>query len=271
MSVAEELVSALRKMPREDRIPTIKLLLQASGPGIEERVLQHEQALKDKGDDPKTALVTALEKTIHEPGGHKILDVIATAAAREVVDQGLARPDQVEVLTRQFEGSLRQEEGIQDEGLGFIGAIIAAAAAVVSIAASGISSAIKRAKARRRLLKAKLTPLKSDEIANIVQATAPSLVGMPSREAFLAAQERIQSMIGDIREGRTDYLLDPATGSRAGSRVNEYRDIRDAFYDVHSRARNALIEDQQKKKALVGAAAAVGGAALIGGIAWTLL
>ena len=78
-------------------------------------------------------------------------------------------------------------------------------------------------------------------------------------------------MIAQVRQGRTNYLLDPHKGRNAGSKVNEYRAVRDVFYTVHSQLRNALLADQQKKKMLVETAAAAGGAILLGGIVYAIL
>ena len=140
-SVAEELINTLKKMPREDRVPVIKAILQAAGRDVEARVLQREQGLRERGDDPKTALVNALEDTIQEPGGERILKVLAFAASREAAKQGLIKPSQVDQIAKQYEGSLRRQEHlVVDGGLGFVGTIITAAAAVLSLAASGISA-----------------------------------------------------------------------------------------------------------------------------------
>lgn len=266
--IAEELVKTLRALPREERKPVIQSILKSAGSDIEERVLEKEAKLQAFGVEPKDALVEALADTMHGPDGINILKVIASAGAIGEAAQGKIPKDKVKEKAREYTRTLSKAENVKDDGMGFVTAIVSAALAVVTAAVRLISAAVKKMKARRRTLKLRLTPLNSEETANIVQTIAPSLVNIPTRQAWIAAQEGILRMIGEIREGRMGYLMDPSTGASMGSRVNEMRGVKNAFFQVHSTLRAQVLADKRKKQLIAGSLVAVSAVGAIGATAY---
>jgi hypothetical protein len=243
-------------------VPVIRSILISAKGDIEARVTKEEKHLTAQGLEPTDALVQALSNVLHEPGGDRIVRVIAAAGAAETTStKGGDHKD----ISNKFAQVLSRADKVDlddEEGLAFIGTIIAAAAAVIGAATAGIAAAVRKARARRSKLKKTLTPLNAEEIEDIVTIAAST------HATFESALMEITGLIAESREGRTKFLLDPAKdnpkkGIKAGSKVNEYRDVRDAFI-AKRRAIEELIAADKRRKNLIYGGAAAGGVAILG-------
>jgi len=261
--IAEELVKSIRALPKEDRVPVIRSILVSAKGDVEPRVTRAEERLKAGGMDATDALVEALNTVLHEPGGDRIVKALAYAGAATTT---ATKGGDVKDIEQKFAMVLSRAEKVDledEEGLAFWGTIIAAAAAVIGAATSGIAAAVRKARNRRRTLKLRLTPLSTEEITDIVVITANT------HATFESAIPEILGLIAGMRADRVKFLLDPTTddtrpgGRKAGSVVNEYRDVRDAF-NARRREVNALIAAEKRRKNLIYGGAATGGVAILG-------
>lgn len=258
--VADKLIEAVRALPKDERIPVVRSILKSAGPGVEERVLVSEERFKAEGHSPTVALVSALDEALSSDDGLNIIKVIASAGAQELADQGKIPAGDAPMKAREYTSMMAQLEqvGGRDEGLGWVATLIAAIAAIVSAAASGIASAVRKAKARRRALKRRMTPVSQTEINQLIEATISSF------NTFREAEPTILELIIRVREGRTGWLLDPATGEDKGMIVNERESVRRPW-NAQKRVLAAQQQAEQARKNLTyGLAAAAGAAVLVG-------
>ncbi len=215
-----------------------------------------------RGIDYSDAFVDALNEVLHEPGGSRIVKAIAYAGASTTT---VTKGGNVEDIEKKFATVLSRADKVDledEEGLAFVEWIVAAAAAIIGAATSGIAAAVRKARNRRRTLKKKLTPLTQEEITDIVTIAAAS------HTTFEAATPEILGQIATIRADRVKFLLDPAKdnpkkGIKAGSKVNEYRDVRDAFI-ARRQYVDSLIAAEKRRKNMVYGGAAAGGAVILG-------
>jgi hypothetical protein len=257
--IAEELIKAIRALAPEDRVPVIRSILRSAGPGMEELVLKHERRYKAQGLDPTEALISALEVVITAPWGGNILRVIASAAAIGARDKGIVARENLHEAAREYARVLTESAG-QPDNLGFVAELIAAGAAIISIATSAITAAVHKVRQRRRKLKRRLTAVSRQEAEEIIA------IVVRRHPTYASAEDEILENIAQIREGRRAYLLDPATGTNAGSKVNERR----MFVEIWQPARAAIVAqiqaEQRKKSLLLGGAATVASVFLVGGV-----
>jgi hypothetical protein len=266
MTVVDDLVKAVYLLPdEEDRSSVILSILRSAGGDLEGRFVAARKMLVDTGASPRDALTEALNLVIRGPDGEKILRVIGSAAAIEAANTGIIDKQQVAGVSKQYADTLiGSEAGAKPGELGFIGTIIAAAAAIGTLATKGIAAAVHKARSRRRRLKARMTPLDTEEALVIAQATAPRYA------TFEEAQGAILDMIAEKRYGRHGWLLDPASGASRGSVINEYRDVKRVWLQVREQINANIRAAQQKKQRIVGLAAVVGGVIVIGAVAYVL-
>lgn len=266
--IAEKLVETIRVLPRDERRMVILSILKSAGPGIEQDVRELDEELQSMGVDPKESLIEALHRTIHGPDGPRIIRIVASAAAQEVTVKRKQPKEAARVRADKYESILKKAEGTDDDGMGVVATIVAAAAAVLTAAVRLIGGAVRKMKRRRRKLKRRLTPLKEEDRLNIARAIAPRLASVSTRQAWQIAQEAIKPMIAELRAGRTKYLLDPAKGANKGSKVNEYRDMLQTFMQVHQPLRQQYLASKLKKKLIAGGVVAISAVTAIGATAY---
>jgi len=266
--VADTLIDKLLELPVEDRIPVLKSILISADPGVERWVQQKAKQLQEQGYGARDALSEAFTYALHGPMGEKIINVMASGAARGAVETGAAPTLDVHVVAKQYSkilSSAEQRDTSRDEGLGIAGTIIAAATAVISILTNVIGAAVRKVRARRAALQLRLTPLNDNEIQELVAAT---LVRGGRPRAYREAEGDILSLIAEIRGGRTSYLLDPASGDNIGSSINERRDIVAVYAEQRRVAIAQLQAAQFQQRVIYGGVAVVVAAAVTGAVVY---
>lgn len=266
--VADALIDKLLELPTEDRVPVLKSILISADPKAERWVQQKAVHLQEQGYEARDALSEAFAQVLHGPMGGKIIDVMASGAARGAVEMGVATNIDAHALAQNYSRVLskaEQRDTGRDEGLGIAGTIIAAATAVISILTNVIGAAVRKVRARRAALARRLTPLNDNEIQEIVAAT---LVRGGRPRAYREAEGDILSLIAELREGRTSYLLDPTTGDNIGSTVNERQAIVAVYAEQRRVAVAQLRAAQTQQRIIYGGVAVVVAAAVTGAVVY---
>jgi len=268
--LGQEFLDKLWDLPVLDRVAVVQVVLRQAGRDVEQTVLRRQERLVARGVAPHDSWVSAFETALREPGGDRILRVLAKAGAEGAVERGLISPQKENKAASRFHSILREADDMEpQEGLGWVEAVVDIASQVLTLGIGAIIEAVHKAREKRRAFKAEMTPLNDEENAQVAALVASEYA------SFEEGEVAATGYISQIRSGRPDYLVQPKKGmlnkegkqdKPEGKVVNERKRLKDAF----KRVRTAVVERQEmdfhlaqalrrKKETMIGGGLAAGG------------